>query len=320
MKRSVRFFLFFIFFAMSVGLHNIVAQAYQSRLEQGIRFYRDGNWTDAALELRRARMDAVNSGQLAESLYWLSLTEFSLGEYEAALRDINEMQRIAPAGLRADNILYYKGRSLYHLDRYEEALEVFRLYEGILGRSRNDAPRTQSQKATLTYWIGECLYALGQQDQAAELFTRVVDTKPKIEKHEAASYRLIMIRQNKLQEELLGMLDWSYSECLRLEEEYRNRETAFNETIAAYKKQMNNSSGDPAYTAELETGLAEYRKLLSNAEERIRILEARLSETETVKQDISAPPLAAGQDDTIRRIRELKAEAEKLRAARPGAE
>jgi TolA-binding protein len=313
MKRSVRFFLFLLIFAAPAGLQNAAAQAHRSRLEQGILFYRAGYWEDAALELRISQMEAANPGQLAESLYWLFLTEFSLGEYEAALRDMSELQRIAPAGLRIANLLYYKGRSLYHLNRHEEALGVLRLQEALVERSGLNTPRTLAQKATLAYWIGECLYSLGQQDQAAELFNKVINAKPRIEKHEAASYRLAMIRQNKLQAEILGMLDWSYAEYLRLAEEYRKREAGYNETIAAYQKQVDSVLGSAAHTTELETALAEHRRLLAVAEERVRILEIRLSEAEKAAQNVPAPPMAPGQEDAVRRIRELKTEAEKLR-------
>jgi TolA-binding protein len=313
MKRNARTFLFLLFFAALAGPQNARAQAHRPRLEQGISLYRAGYWADAALELRRSQMEAANAGQLAESLYWLSLAEFSLGEYEAALRDIGELQRIAPAGLRIDTILYYKARSLYHVNRHEEALGVFRLYEALLERSRIDTPRARSQKATLAYWIGECLYALEQRDQAAELFAAVVNAKPRIEKYEAASYRLAMIRQDKLQAEILGMLDWSYSEYLRLAEEYRQREAAYNETIAAYRKQADAVPGGAAYNAELEAMAAEYRRLLGDAEERMGILELRLNEAERASLSNSAAPLVPGQEDAIRRIRELKAEAEKLR-------
>ena len=347
MKRSSWFFLFLLFVVMLTGLRNASAQAHRSRLEQGISLYRAGYWTDAALELRRSRMEAANTGQVAESLYWLSLTEFALGEYEAALRDIGELQVIAPAGLRIDNVLYYKGRSLYYVNRHEEALAVFRLYEALLGRSRIDTPRTRAQKTTLAYWIGECLYSLGQQDQAAELFSGVANAKPGIEKYEAASYRLAMIRQNRLQAEILGMLDWSYSEYLRLAEEYRRLEAAYNEVIAAWQRQASASSApasppasapvsvpapaptpapapvltpdyshvsapvDAGHRAELEARVSEYRLRLNEAEERIRSLELRLGRAEEASP--GSFPLAPDQEDAIRRIRELKAEAQRLR-------
>jgi tetratricopeptide (TPR) repeat protein len=309
MKRTVRFLLFLVFFAAPALLPNVAAQTHRSRLEQGISLYRAGHWTDAALELQRSRMEAANAGQVAESLYWLVLTEFALGEYEAALRDSSELQRIAPAGLRIDTMLYYRGRSLYYLNRHEEALAVFRLHAALLDRSGLNTPQALAQKATLAYWMGECLYALGRQDQAMELFTRVVNAKPRIEKYEAASYRLAMIKQNKLQADILGMLDWSYAEYLRMAEEYRRREAAFNETIYAYQRQAGGPA-EAAQRAELEARTLEYRRLLDDAGERIRALETRLSEAERTAQN----PFP-GEEDIVRRVRELKAQAERLRGS-----
>jgi tetratricopeptide (TPR) repeat protein len=311
MKRSAWFLLFLMLFAAFGSPRNAAAQVHRSRLEQGISLYRAGRWADAALELRRSQMEATNIGQLAESLYWLSLAEFSLGEYEATLRDISELQRIAPAGLRIDNMLYYKGRSLYHVNRHEEALGVFRIHGALLDRSGINTPLAQAQKATLAYWIGECLYSLGQQDQAAEFFAQVVNEKPRIEKYEAALYRLSMIQQNKRQAEILGMLDWSYSEYLRVTEEYQQREAAYNKTIAAYQKQVDGILGSAASTVELEAKLTEYRSLLKDAEERIQNLEAMLEET--MAQDIPDTPL--DQEDAIQHIRELQEEAEILRSS-----
>jgi hypothetical protein len=97
-----------------------------------------------------------------------------------------------------------------------------------------------------------------------------------------------------------------------LAEEYQRREAAFNETIAAYQRQAG-IPGDAAYRAELEERVVGYRRLLDDAGERIRILEARLSEAERATQNSYAAPSAPGEEDMVRRVRELKAQAERLR-------
>jgi hypothetical protein len=57
--------------------------------------------------------------------------------------------------------------------------------------------------------------------------------------------------------------------------------------------------------------VSEYRLRLNEAEERIRSLELRLGRAEQASP--GSFPLAPGQEDAIRRIRELKAEAQSLR-------
>jgi tetratricopeptide (TPR) repeat protein len=272
MKRRARvLFILLLMFACLAGAQSGFAQMHQVRLDQGIKFYRVGQWVDAAVELLLSQRDAHDSSQLAASLYWLSLTEFAMGEYDAALRDINELQRITPAGMRMDDIIFYKGRALFYLERPAEALPLFRSYGAIL--DRQDTPGIQAEKTVLSYWIGECLYAMGQQEQAAAQFTEVVNARPRSEKYEAAAYRLALIEQEGIAKELLGTMSVSYTEYLE--------------------------------------ALEEYQRLLAEAEMQIQALEAGLGDraAESPAADFVDPDPA----DTIQRLRELKDTAEKLR-------
>jgi TolA-binding protein len=270
----------FCLFTGLTGIQGGFAQTHQARLDQGIKLYRAGHWADAAVELRRSQREAVGSGQLSASLYWLSLTEFALGEYEAALRDINELQWAAPAGMRMDDIIFYKGRALYYLDRPAEALPLFRSYGDVL--DRQNTPGTQAEKGVLAYWIGECLYALGQSEQAAAQFTLVINSRPRSEKYEAAVYRLALIEQEDVAKELLDTMDVNYTEYQEV--------------------------------------LEEYQHLLAEAELQIRALEsgrdagtaAPIAEQNAPAADASSRSPSATVD-TIQHIRELKAEAEKRR-------
>ncbi|GHV76089.1 hypothetical protein AGMMS49942_09100 [Spirochaetia bacterium] len=233
----VLLFLLWIFTGL-IGVQGGFAQTHQARLDQGIKFYRLGQWTNAVAELRLSQRNVTEPGQMAASLYWLSLTEFAMGEYDAALRDIKELRRIAPAGtatgLRMDDIIFYQARALYYLERPSEALPLFRAYGDIL--DRQNTPNKGIEKTVLAYWIGECLYLMGQVEQAVEQFTLVVTAYPRSEKHEAAASRLALIEQEGIAKELLGTMSTSYTEY--------------------------------------QEALEEYQQLLSEAEEQIRTLEA----------------------------------------------
>jgi TolA-binding protein len=282
MKRNAGFLLFLWFITCLTGIQSGSAQAPRPRFDQGITLYRAGQWTEAVKELHQAQKEAVNPGQEAEVLYWLSLAEFSLGDYETALQDINNLQRIAPAGLRMDDILFYKGRTLYYLKRHDEALAQFKTYANIL--SYQNTPGARAEKSVLAYWIGECLFALGRPDEAAAQFTLVVNSRPWSEKHETAAYRLALIQQNKAQAEILDKLTGSYTEYLKTVEDYQ--------------------------------------RLLAAAETRTQSLEASLNDIAKVvgvdRKSPAVPPVSKnpGPEQTIRRIRERKESAEKLRSDR----
>jgi tetratricopeptide (TPR) repeat protein len=267
--------LFFLLwgFAGLLGPQRGGAQTHQARLDQGIKFYRVGQWRDAMTELRLSQRQAVDPGQVSASLYWLSLTEFAMGEYEAALRDMNELQRVAPAGMRMDDITFSKGRALYYLERPAEALPPFRAYGDTL--DRQNTPNTQAEKTVLAYWIGECLYALGQGEQAEALFTQVVTAYPRSEKYEAAASRLALIEQEGIAKELLGTVSMSY--------------------------------------AEYQQALEEYEQRLAEAEMQIRALEGGQVDGATMPGSNASSP-ESGPADAVERIRELKAAAEKRRS------
>jgi tetratricopeptide (TPR) repeat protein len=262
--RACFFFSLCLLFAGLTG--GGFAQTHQALLEQGIKLYRVGQWVDAAVELLLSQREAENSSQLAASLYWLSLTEFAMGEYDAALRDINELQRIGSAGMRVDDIVFYKARALFYLERPAEALPLFRSYGAIL--DRQDTPGIQAERTVLSYWIGECLYAMGQREQAALLFTEVVDARPRSEKYEAAAYRLALIEQEGVAKELLGTMSMSYTEYLEALEEYRHLLAEAEMQIRTLEADRAAPADAPAWENNSANSVERIRELKDAAEKR----------------------------------------------------
>ncbi|MDR0878106.1 MAG: tetratricopeptide repeat protein, partial [Treponema sp.] len=163
-----------------------------SHLQAGVNLYRESRWPEAVIELRQAQAAAVNAEQRAEALYWISLAELSAQEYEAAVRDMDELVRISPSGQRRAEIPYHKGRALYYLGRYDEAVVLLKDYADHVGEGAD------SRKSAALYWIGECLFSMGQLDQARSLFTLITEQYPQSAKYEASSYRLALINQKKI--------------------------------------------------------------------------------------------------------------------------
>jgi chromosome segregation ATPase len=102
---------------------------------------------------------------------------------------------------------------------------------------------------------------------------------PQSAKYEAASYRIALINQKKVEAELLNILKWSHEESLKTVEEYQRRERSYDQAIIAYQKRIADMLKDTRL-ADLESSNAQYRRQLAEAEERIALLEARLRETQ----------------------------------------
>jgi TolA-binding protein len=281
-----------------------------TRLQSGLQLYQGGRWREAVGELRRAQTEALDPQLKAEALYWIALAELSSGDYPAVIRDMDSLEIIAPESKRLREIPYHKGRALYYLGRYDEALLLLKLYaDGIGGVAPLPAGSdAAARKSAALYWIGECLYAMGQLDYARDVFTIVTDEYPRSAKYEASTYRLGLIGQKKIEEELLALLKWSHEESLKSIEEYQRRERSYDQALIAYQKRIAELLKDTHIT-DLEAANAQYRRQLLDAEARINALESRLP-SPSPSGALPSTPLNQGEKD--RRLLLLRSSAAEL--------
>jgi TolA-binding protein len=278
-----------------------------NRLQSGLALYQEGRWREAAGELRRARTEAEDPELKGEASYWIALAELSSGDYNGAIRDMEALETTAPESRRLREIPYHKGRALYHLGRYDEALMLLKLYaDGIGGALPGSG--AASRKSAALYWIGECLYAMGQLDYARDIFMMVTTEYPQSAKYEASSYRLGLINQKKIEEELLTLLKWSHEESLRAIEEYQRRERSYDQALIAYQKRIAELLKDTHIT-DLEAANARYRQQLQEAEARIRALESGSGPASPAS---ALPPAPLSQEEKDRRLLFLRAAAGEL--------
>ncbi len=205
------------------------AESAGSALDRGVALYSEGKWQEAIASLRASEA-AADNGEKAEILYWIALAEIGGGEYEAAINDLDAVTAIDPESARSVEVLYHKGRCLYHLGSFDDAIIILEQY--------SDAVDDPMKKASAYYWVGECLFSLGQFDLAQDVFYRIVDEYPQSVKYEASNYRIALINQKKIETELLAILKWSHEESLRTVEAYQRRERSYDQAIIAYQKRI----------------------------------------------------------------------------------
>jgi tetratricopeptide (TPR) repeat protein len=236
----------------------------------------------------------------------MGITELSAGDYEEALRNMEALEAADPENYRLRELPYHKGRVLYHLNRFNEAIILFGIYTGslVLEPGRELSGADASRKAAALYWTGECLFSMGQLDRAAEIFRHITETYPGSIKYEASLYRLEVINQKKVEVELLALLRWSHEESLRNMEEFRRREASYDQALGVYQRRIADMLRDTRLE-ELESSNTRYREQLGLAEERIRFLENSLreasSDLESVRSSASAERLQS-QRESAREI------------------
>jgi TolA-binding protein len=250
-----------------------------SRLYEAINLYGQSKWDDALRELRAVEAETTSRAQKAEALYWMGLAELSIGDYAAAVGDLEALEIFAPESVRMKEAPYHKGRALYFLGRWDEAIINLKKYADAVPVESDGSltPQNISKKAAALYWVGESLYSMGLLDRAAEVFLSVTDQYPQSPKYEAASYRIALINQKKVEIELLNLLKWTHEESLKTMEEYQRRERSYDQALIAYQKRIADMLKDTRLS-DLETENARYRQQISAAEERIHFLEENLQQ------------------------------------------
>jgi tetratricopeptide (TPR) repeat protein len=232
MKFESRVVLFLSLFGI-FSLYEARGQAWQpsagntdtvyAGIDRGIELYGNGLWGEAIAQLRRTQRENMGAEARAEAQFWIAMSSFAAEEYEEAIQCFDEIARIDPGNIRCAEAPYHKGRAYFYLKRYNDAARLLGAYadsirpdgrylSGIRIDSWNDrgiysgADNAYSRKAAAIYWMGECYYAMGEIARAEELFNVVIKDYPRSHKFEPSQNRLSLIKQKKIESELLDIL------------------------------------------------------------------------------------------------------------------
>jgi len=237
-KRSV--FLPFVLLLLLVCTDLIGAQEsrqaqFTRRYQNGTQLYRLARYQEAAIEFRRAQEQSSNSTEKSAALYWIILSQMAYSDFGSAIRDMEELQRTAPNSPYARDMLYHRGRVYYNQGYFEEALYFLNRYN----QSTTDSDRQAAdRRAASFFWMGECLFAMGQHEEAEKFYAWVIAKYKESPKVEAAAYRIDLIKQKKIESELLALLQWSHEEALRTSEDYQKTIRTYEYTLNMYQKRI----------------------------------------------------------------------------------
>jgi tetratricopeptide (TPR) repeat protein len=220
--------------------HGLYAQQggnsqYFLKFQEGNRFYGELRMYEAAAQFRNAQEISGNVNEWAQATYWVILAELALGDYGSALMDMDELDRIAPRSSFAKDMAYHRAKAYYNQGYFEDALFHFKRYNDSV--VSNDI-ETADRKAAAFFWMGECLYSMGQFNEAEKFYSWVIAKYPNSPKIEISGYRIDLIKQKKIEAELLSLLRWSHEESLRTSEDYQRRIRTYENTMNAYQRRI----------------------------------------------------------------------------------
>jgi len=231
-----------------------------------------------------------------EPFLWLAKTYFAILDTKNAALNLDYYLQNFPKDAGRTEGLYLQARILYSDGDYAHAIQAFGQYL--------DLAPTGDQVPNALFWMAESAFALGHYQEAASLYTKIVQGYPSSFKLEASRYRLSVIDLRHREEELLKLLQWSHSEAINSAEEFQRREKAYQQSLAAYQKRVLDlqSSDLGSKVAALEE---------SNRQKDSQIAALKIQGTSPVEKTVSA---STGDQATTIRLLELKVQALALKA------
>ena len=225
-----------LLFTAGISAAQDSAQAlYLRKYQNGLQLYNSSRWHEAAAEFRSAQETAANINDWSQATYWVILSQLAYSDYGSAVRDMDDLERTTPNSGYTRDMAYHRGRVYFNLGYFDDALLMFRRYiDSVSDKDIDYADRI----AAAFFWMGECLFTMGQFDEAEKFYTWVVDRYPESPKYEISTYRLDLIKQKKIETELLALLQWSHEESLRSSEDYQRRIRTYEHTLNTYQRRI----------------------------------------------------------------------------------
>ena len=236
--------IFLLAAGVCAAQENAQAQ-YSRRFYNGVKFYKEALWLEAAAEFRGAQETAANTSDWAQALYWVILTELAYADYGSAVRDMDELEKNAPKSSFTRDMSYHRARAYFNQGYFEDALVLFKRYNDSVSVDDTEAA---DRKAAAYFWMGECLYSMGQFDEAERFYSWVLARYPESPKIDISSYRVDLIKQKKIEAELLALLRWSHEESLRTSEDYQQKIRTYEYTLNFYQRRIAELQGSTVQT------------------------------------------------------------------------
>jgi len=208
---------------------------FNRRYQNGTQLYKLSRFQEAAIEFRRAQETASNVNEKSAALYWVILSQLAYSDFGSAIRDMEALEKTAPNSPYARDMVYHRARVYYNQGYFEDALFQFNRYnQSTIEKDQESANR----RAAAFFWMGECLFSLGQHEEAEKFYAWVVARYPNSPKVEASAYRIDLIKQKKIESELLALLQWSHEEALRTSEDYQKTIRTYEYTLNMYQRRI----------------------------------------------------------------------------------
>ena len=202
---------------------------YSDAYNRGLRCYKSGEWSDAAVLLRQAALYYEFSTE--STWYMIIMSAMYSGDYSAAVNDSDYFLQSFPSSPLRTVVEYQRGKALHSAGDNDVAVLA-------LGSFCNAYP-TSGMYPSALFWLAECFFDEYDFEEAKGLYERVVNEFPTCTKVEDAKLKLEMIKIRERERKLLYLLKMMGEEYLSSRENYeREIRKMQTETEADLRKEL----------------------------------------------------------------------------------
>lgn len=257
-----------------------------NQIEAGKLFFQNGRYQEALASFRESLTDPRLSNLRAEASFWTAKTLYSLSRWDEASRSFDAFLAQYPSDRNAVEAEYLRSRIYYLVEDYESAIQLF-------ARFIQRYP-TSPFVPNAYYWTAESFYSQGNLAEAKQVYQLIVNNYESSSRFEAAQYRLEVLDLKQKEQELIQLLRWTQEESIKLTQEFRRQEQAYQQAIQSLR------SSSPSTAAENQSAQLATASELRQAQARVESLLAQNRELSGQLQAIQS-----SLDSANRRIEEL---------------
>jgi tetratricopeptide (TPR) repeat protein len=268
----------------------------QAELQAGLAAFKQERYQQAAQSFRQVTALGDDLPAAADAYFWAARSYMAMGQ-------------LGEAGRVLDHFLSrYPHHPLFAEGQYQKTRLPFlaKDYEGTI-RASEEFIRANPGSPFLPnayFWAGESLYSLGRLDEAERIFAKVVTDYPQSFKVEAARYRLSLIEFKRREEQLLRLLKWSHEDFLKTVEEFRRRQAAYEQELAAYRGKPGKGTPATPEAVKPETAKPEAAQAAQTAPEESEMLAGLKAQNAALQKRV--------EELEVQRAREAESKAAEL--------
>lgn len=274
MKKKTLYFIVFVSIILSFVIYPNEKE-WDKEKQKAEDLYNNGKYDEAIILFREIILSSDNEKLRIESYFWIAKAYININKLTQAEINLEYyLKNYKSVALNYPEAVYQKGRLLFLQEQYQPAIEQLNTFI-------TDYPNHELI-SNAYYWIGECLYALGQFDDASNFFNLVISKYPGSIKLEASGYKLRLIEHKKSELTLQNLLKWSQEQYLSALNQFRIKEKTLQQALDEYSKKLNNglSFTDSTKFKQLEQENQRLKEKIAELENQIKENNKNLTDDE----------------------------------------